>query len=121
MEPLNWYFAVLKKYVQFQGRASRPEYWWFTLCNVVAALILAMLDKGLGTGALLGTIYGLAVFLPSLGVAVRRLHDTGRTGWWLLIGLIPILGTIVLIIFFVQRSQEGPNRFGPPAPTTPDA
>ena len=89
----------------------------FALFNVLATIAVAILDNvfglvsqsGVGT---LGMVYALGVLLPSLGVAVRRLHDTDRSGWWLLIGLIPLIGLIVLIVFFVMDSQPGQNRFG---------
>ena len=108
---MNWYLGVLKKYVDFSGRARRTEFWMFTLFNIIISVVLGILDMFLGFG-LLGGIYALAVFLPSLAVGVRRLHDTDRSGWWLLIGLIPIIGFIVLIVFFVQDSQAGDNEYG---------
>ena len=116
---MNWYLEVLKKYVQFSGRARRKEYWYFVLFNLILTVILALIDVATGTFSkdlrigLLGGIYALAVLLPGLGVGVRRLHDTDRTGWWLLIALVPFIGAIVLIVFFVQDSKPGVNRFGP--------
>lgn len=115
---MNWYIGVLKKYAVFSGRARRMEYWMFALFNVLATIAVAILDNvfglvsqgGVGT---LGVVYALAVLLPSLGVAVRRLHDTDRSGWWLLIAFVPLIGLIVLIVFFVLDSQAGQNRFGP--------
>ena len=109
---MNWYIGVLKKYLDFSGRAQRMEYWMFTLINVLIMLGLSIVDMVLGLG-FLGTIYALGVFIPSLAVAVRRLHDTNRSGWWLLIGLVPLVGLIVLIVFFVQDSQPGANEYGP--------
>jgi uncharacterized membrane protein YhaH (DUF805 family) len=109
---MNWYTGVLKKYLDFSGRAQRMEYWMFTLINVLVMLGLAIVDAVLGLG-FLSTIYALGVFIPSLAVAVRRLHDTNRSGWWLLIGLVPLVGLIVLIVFFVQDSQPGANEYGP--------
>ncbi len=125
---MNWYVEVLKQYVDFSGRARRTEYWIFTLFNVIIEIILGFIDRALGLGSfssgtsggvafsaslgLLGGLYSLAVLLPSLGVAVRRLHDTNRSGWWLLIGLIPVIGTIVLLVFFVLEGTRGPNRHG---------
>ncbi|WP_421203235.1 DUF805 domain-containing protein [Aeromonas enteropelogenes] len=115
---MNWYLAVLKKYAVFSGRAHRTEYWMFVLFNLLAVLLMKTLDKVLGSNELLGGIYSLAVLLPALAVAARRLHDTDRTGWWLLIGLIPVVGTLVLIYFLVCQGNSGPNRFGddPKAP-----
>lgn len=109
---MDWYVGVLKKYVEFNGRARRKEYWMFFLINFVIALALGVVDAVLGFG-LLGGLYALAVLLPSLAVTVRRLHDTGRTGWWILIGLIPLIGIIVILIFMVLEGQPGDNAYGP--------
>lgn len=115
--PMNWYIGVLKKYAVFSGRARRKEYWMFVLINIVVSVGLAIADNVLGTVSqagvgMLGALYSLGVLIPSLAVGVRRLHDTDRSGWWLLIGLIPLIGLIVLIVFFVMDSQPGQNRFG---------
>lgn len=110
---MNWYISVLKQYAVFSGRARRTEYWMFVLCNVIVMLLLGMVDKLIGgDNELISSIYSLAVLLPSLAVAARRLHDTDRSAWWLLLGLIPIIGTTVLIYFMVCNGQQGPNRFG---------
>lgn len=110
---MNWYISVLKQYAVFSGRARRTEYWMFVLCNLIVMLLLGMVDKLIGgDNELISSIYSLAVLLPSLAVAARRLHDTDRSGWWLLLGLIPIIGTLVLIYFMVCNGQQGPNRFG---------
>jgi uncharacterized membrane protein YhaH (DUF805 family) len=113
--------SVLSQYVGFGGRARRAEYWWFVLFSVLIGVVTSILDVALGTDfegsspsrGLLSLIANLALFLPSLAVAVRRLHDTDRSGWWVLIGLIPLVGVIVLLVFFVQDGTPGPNRFGP--------
>jgi uncharacterized membrane protein YhaH (DUF805 family) len=127
---MNWYVKVLKQYVDFSGRARRTEYWMFTLISAVISIVLGLIDALLfragsftsvtGGGSVgftaslgvLGTIYSLAVLLPTLAVSVRRLHDTDRSGWWLLIGLIPLIGAIVLLVFFVIPGNQGPNRYG---------
>jgi uncharacterized membrane protein YhaH (DUF805 family) len=109
---MNWYIEVLKKYAVFSGRARRKEYWYFVLFNLIIYIILSIIDYAINS-AILSTIYSLGVLIPSIAVAVRRLHDTNRTGWWLLIGLIPIIGWIVLIIFMVLDSQKGENQYGP--------
>ncbi len=126
---MNWYIKVIKNYVTFKGRARRKEYWFFILFNVIISIALTLLDSllfgetsidnvgilhtvNIDNASILSTIYSLAIFLPSLAVSVRRLHDTGRTGWWLLIALIPLVGAIVLLIFMVQDSKPGTNQFG---------
>ena len=114
---MHWYFEVLKKYVAFSGRAGRPEFWWFFLINLIVSIVLTVIDIQLGLLAASGigiasTIYSLAVLLPSLGVAVRRLHDTDRSGWWMLIALIPLIGLIVLLVFFIMTGTPGDNRHG---------
>jgi len=116
---MNWYLAVLKKYAVFSGRASRPEYWYFVLFNLLVSIGLSMIDGVLGSFSeeggvgLLSGLYALAVLLPTIGVSVRRLHDIGRSGWWVLIGLVPVIGTIVLLVFAVLDSQPGANEYGP--------
>jgi uncharacterized membrane protein YhaH (DUF805 family) len=118
MQVMQWYLHVLRQYTVFTGRARRTEYWMFTLVSVIIAIVLAVLDNLLGLAVIpgtgvLGLIYSLAVLLPSLGVSIRRLHDTGRTGWWLLIGLIPLVGAIVLIVFLATPGAVGSNSYGP--------
>ena len=121
---MNWYFEVLKKYAVFSGRARRKEYWFFVLFNIIVSIILAVIDGVTGTldpesgMGLLGLIYTLAILIPALAVSVRRLHDTGRSGWWLLILLIPLIGTIVILIFMVQDSKPEENQYGPNPKTT---
>ncbi|HEX8494176.1 MAG TPA: DUF805 domain-containing protein [Pyrinomonadaceae bacterium] len=115
---MNWYLEVLKKYAVFSGRARRKEYWFFTLFNIIISLALTMLDIWLGLAdrsgwGPLGGIYTLAVFIPGLAVTVRRLHDTGRSGWWFLIALVPCVGGIILLIYLVEDSQPGENEYGP--------
>ena len=110
---MNWYLRALKKYAEFSGRARRTEYWMFTLVNVVIAMVLGVIEGILGGPGILGAIYGLAMLLPSLAVTIRRLHDTGRSGWLCLIALIPVVGAIVLLVFLVLDSQPGPNEYGP--------
>ncbi|WP_040482134.1 DUF805 domain-containing protein [Luminiphilus syltensis] len=114
---MNWYFEALKKYAVFSGRSRRKEYWYFFLFNLIITLILGLAEVFAGIApetdqSVLAALYQLAVLLPSIAVGVRRLHDTDRSGWWLLIGLIPIVGVIVLIVFFVQDSSANGNRFG---------
>lgn len=109
---MNWYFEVLKKYATFTGRARRKEYWFYNLVNFIIMVLLGGLDEVLQTDGGLGAIYILATFLPSLAVSVRRLHDTGRSGWWMLISLVPFIGFIVLLIFMCIETQTGSNKYG---------
>ncbi len=115
---MNYYLAVLKKYADFTGRARRTEYWYFLLFNIIFSFLISVVDAIFGTFSteagigLLGTIYTLAVFLPSIAVTTRRLHDTGRSGWWQLILFIPLIGAIVLIVFLVLDSYLYENEYG---------
>lgn len=109
---MDWYLKVIKNYVVFEGRARRKEYWMFYLFNSIFAVILIGIGVLLHLSTLLESIYSLAILLPSLAVGTRRLHDIGKTGWWQLISLIPIVGAIVLIVFWCQDSQPNENKFG---------
>ena len=115
---MNYYLSVLKQYAVFSGRARRKEYWYFVLFNIIASFILGFIDGMTGTFnveiglGLLGSIYTLAVIVPSIAVSVRRLHDTGRSGWWFLIILIPIIGPLTLLVFFIFDSQPEENEYG---------
>ncbi len=114
---MDWYLGVLKKYAQFSGRARRKEYWMFILINVIISVVLGLVDNFTGmvgeSGVgLLGGVYALALLIPGIAVAVRRLHDTGRTGWWLLIGFVPLIGAIVLLVFLVLAGDPGRNAHG---------
>ncbi len=114
---MNEYLAVLKKYAVFTGRSARKEYWMFVLIHIIAIIILSMIEQSAGLvsngSGILSSVYSLAVLLPALGVAIRRLHDTNRSGWWLLLGFIPLIGAIVLIVFMATDSQAGANKYGP--------
>jgi uncharacterized membrane protein YhaH (DUF805 family) len=98
--------TCLKKYATLDGRARRSEYWWFFLFSVLVQLACATLSEALAGLA------AIALLLPSVGVGARRLHDLGKTGWWLLIGLIPLIGALVLLYWFVQPGAEGTNEYG---------
>jgi uncharacterized membrane protein YhaH (DUF805 family) len=111
--------AVLKNYAGFSGRARRTEYWMFFLFNLIITMVLDAIGLAIKHGSLLGGIYGLAVLIPALAVAVRRLHDTGRSGWWLLIGLVPVVGAIVLIVFMATEGEPGNNVHGPNPKSAP--
>ena len=109
---MNGYLATLKKYADFSGRARRTEYWLFVLFSMVIAMLLAVVDFVLGSPGIIGMLFALAILIPSIAVGVRRLHDTDRSGWWLLIAFIPIIGTIALLVFLLLDSNSGENRFG---------
>jgi uncharacterized membrane protein YhaH (DUF805 family) len=110
---MEWYLKVLKNYVGFQGRARRKEYWMFVLFSVIVSIVLSILELIISLPSVLTGLYSLAVLIPSLAVGVRRLHDTGRSGWWLLISLIPLIGAIILLVFACQDSEENDNQYGP--------
>ncbi len=116
---MNWFIAALTKYADFSGRARRSEYWYFLLFYILIDIGLTIIDEVTGAFSfgrhmgLLSGLFGLAMFIPMFSVAVRRLHDTNRSGWLLLLGLIPLIGTIILLVFMVQDSHQGENRFGP--------
>jgi len=111
MKYLQHYLAVLKKYIAFSGRAGREEFWSFAIVNMIVSAIIGQIDAAMGLG-ILGLIYMLAVLLPVLSVTVRRLHDTNRSGWMMLVALIPILGGLVLLYFMIQDGQSGDNDHG---------
>lgn len=114
---MDWYFKVLRNYVGFSGRARRKEFWMFILVNIVLTGVLSILDKMLGLRiakdeGLLTTIYGVLIFLPYWAVQFRRLHDTDRSAWWLLLLLIPIVGWLIILAFNCQNGTPGENKFG---------
>ena len=109
--------VLLNNYVNFDGRASRSEYWWWVLATIPMSFPFFILDVtvfgwGIEDPTWFQNIFAVAIFLPALGVAFRRLHDSGRSGWWLLIGLIPCVGFIVLIVFLAQDGEPYPNQYG---------
>ena len=115
---MNWWITCMKKYVVFSGRARRTEYWMFALINTIISIIAMVLDNVLGTttedkrSGLFSGLFALATLLPSVAVYVRRLHDVGKSGWWMFIGLIPIVGVIWLFVLTVTDSQPGDNEYG---------
>jgi uncharacterized membrane protein YhaH (DUF805 family) len=111
MRELDWFVEPFRKYADFSGRARRKEYWMFTLFNLVVYVLL-MLIAGDRASALI-VVYALAVILPSFAVSVRRLHDTGRSGWWALVAAVPFVGGLILLVFMIQEGEAGVNRFGP--------
>jgi len=120
---MNWYLKCLKQYIDFWGRARRKEYWMFTLWNIVITMFLAALAAiGTEIGSdssvsyipmVLYLLYGLFILIPSFTVSVRRLHDIGKSGWWILIGLIPVIGSIILLVWYCTEGQRCENEWGP--------
>lgn len=116
---MSWYLTVLKKYAVFSGRARRKEYWMFVLFNIIFGIVAMILDNVIGTTiqplpyGYIYCIYMLAVFLPSLGVLIRRLHDLNKSGWWVFISFIPIVGPIWLLILLCMAGNPGDNKYGP--------
>jgi len=114
-----------RNYATFSGRATRAENWWWVLFAVLAGIMLAVVDTVTGTmgmfgdSGLLGQLFELAVLVPSLALGARRLHDINRTGWWLLLIFVVVIGWIVLIVWAIKRGDGGPNKYGPdPRQTT---
>ena len=119
--PVQWMIEPLRKYATFEGRARRKEYWWFYLFSFILVLIGGVIDNVIfGPDALadssgLGPVSGLAILallLPTLAAGVRRLHDGDRSGWWLLVAFLPLVGALLLLFWYCSRGTIGPNRFG---------
>ncbi|MGH9358965.1 MAG: DUF805 domain-containing protein [Candidatus Acidiferrales bacterium] len=116
---MDWYLVVLKKYAVFTGRARRKEYWYFCLFNALIFIAIVFVERLMRTPSqrqdfgLLLFLYWLAITIPGLTVTVRRLHDTGRSGKWFFIALLPLIGGVVLLVFHLEDSQAGENRYGP--------
>ena len=116
---MNWYLKVLKQFADFNGRARRKEYWMFVLFNLIFAIVAMMLDGGLGTNiapmpyGYIYIAYALATLIPGIAVGVRRLHDVGKCGWFMLIALIPLIGGIWLLVLFCTDGVRGDNQYGP--------
>jgi len=116
---MNWYLKVMRQYADFSGRARRTEYWMFVLFNMIFCIAAMVLDSLIGTNVdplpygILYFVYVLAVLIPSLAVAVRRLHDVGKSGWFYFIVLIPLVGAIWLLVLFCTEGEPGENAWGP--------
>jgi uncharacterized membrane protein YhaH (DUF805 family) len=109
---VRWYIDVLKKYAVFSGRARRKEYWQYTLFTCIALVALVIV------GAVVHTmipyfVYLIAVIVPTLAVGVRRLHDTGKSGWFILLGFIPVVGGLIMLVFLCAAGERGMNAYGP--------
>ena len=115
---MKWYLAVLKQYATFSGRASRSEYWFFVLFSIIASLVLTVIDVVIGKiiniEAFVGlsALYTLAVLIPSIAVGIRRMHDQGKSGFYLLLSFVPCVGGLILLYFLVQPSTPGDNEYG---------
>ena len=113
---MNYYSICLSKFADFSGRARRREYWTFALVNCLIALLLLILGLAFGEDSpasnIMVTIFYLIMLVPNLSVSVRRLHDIGKSGWWLFIGLIPLVGSLLLLVWSLMDSEEGENQYG---------
>src|SRR5690625_1231602 len=116
---MSWFFYSLRRYNDFQGRSRRKEYWSFILYLLLLSIRVSFVDSIFGFCPMYGSFYGpvtsllfLFMFIPSLAVSVRRLHDIGKSGWWLLVGFLPVIGTIWLLIFFIREGESLPNQCG---------
>lgn len=116
---MHWYLEALKKYAVFTGRARRKEFWWFHLVTVIITGVLGFIDREEGfmdpgtDRGLLESLFTLAMLVPSASVSIRRLHDTGRNGWWLFISVVPLVGLITFVVFMALDGQKGENDYGP--------
>lgn len=118
---MRWYSKCLRNYATFSGRAGRREYWTFILINFAVFVGLAFVDNALfgEDTSVLASLYVIGVLLPSLAVSVRRLHDTGRSGWWLAVSFVPLVGPLLLAIFYFLEGDPLANRYGPPPKPSP--
>lgn len=117
---MEWMLLPLKRYADFSGRSRRKEYWMFVLGIFIAAILLSIIESAMGMAGMIGGAYGpltalffLAILVPSIAVQVRRFHDQDKSGWFVLLALIPLLGSIAVFIFMCLSGTRGPNRFGP--------
>jgi len=114
---MDWMLLPLRRYAEFTGRSRRQEYWMFFLFVLLVTIGLSIIEGifglRIGEAGILSGLFSLAILIPAIAVGIRRLHDIDRSGWWLLIGLIPFVGAIVMIVFMATRGTTGDNRFGP--------
>lgn len=105
--------SVFSQYANFSGRARRSEYWYYVLCYAIISIVVNLLSQASSVFAIIGTVVGLALICPTVAVEIRRLHDIGKSGWYLLFNLIPLVGAIILIVWFCKDSEPGDNMYGP--------
>ncbi|MEL0632733.1 DUF805 domain-containing protein [Pseudoalteromonas carrageenovora] len=110
---MEYFMEAMRRYTDFSGRTRRKNFWMFILFYAIFYVICAVIDGVIGTAPIVTTLFSLAMLIPSISIAARRLHDTGRSGWWQLIALIPLIGGIVLLVFYVLDSHQGENDYGP--------
>ena len=117
---MDWMLMPLRRYAEFSGRSRRKEYWMFFLGVFIVSFVLQIVEGIVGLSGMIGGLYGplttiflLGILIPNIAVGVRRLHDTDRSGWWLLIALVPLIGGLVLLYFFVSDGTQGTNQYGP--------
>jgi len=117
---MDWMLMPLRRYTDFSGRSRRKEYWMFVLGVIIVALVIGFVEGLLGIDGMVGGAYGplslllvLGVIIPGIAVQVRRFHDQGKSGWFVLLGLIPLVGGIILLVFMCLEGNQGPNQYGP--------
>lgn len=115
MELFNRYFVTILKtrYAQFDGRARRSEFWYFALFSAIISIVLSVISNMIFGSMLLPNLYNLAILVPSLALAVRRLHDIGKSGWFVLLLFVPLIGWAILLYFYAKDSAPGSNQYGP--------
>lgn len=126
---MEWMTLPLKRYADFSGRSRRKEYWMFFLFIIIVAVVIGAIEGVLGLNGMIGGLYGplsmifiLGILVPSIAVQVRRFHDQDKSGWFVLLGLIPFVGGLAVLVFMCLEGTKGPNRFGedPKNPTNAD-
>lgn len=117
---MEWMLMPLKRYAEFSGRSRRKEYWMFVLGVIIAVILLSIIEGIVGLSGMVGGVYGpltlilmLALIVPSIAVQIRRFHDQDKSGWFLLLALIPFIGGLIVLVFMLLEGTKGPNRFGP--------
>lgn len=117
---MEWMLMPLKRYADFSGRSRRKEYWMFLLGVVIVAIVLSVMEAAMGMNGMVAGVYGplttllvLGLIIPGIAVQVRRFHDQDKSGWFVLLGFIPIVGGLIVLVFMLLEGTKGPNRFGP--------